>query len=126
MLSDKIVDSRGHVRTRPQAIMQEFMERLDGCEWSKSPRRDRYPRIEQRSTINVCNARSRRRNPSHFTDEFLQLGMNLGFRLVASEHPSLRDHLTIDMLHHDVSVIAVSEGAVDFRNWNGGVLGNKM
>jgi hypothetical protein len=52
--------------------------------------------------------------------------MDLGFRLVASEHPSPRDHLAIDMLHHDVSIIAVSEGAVDFRNWNGGVLGDEM
>jgi hypothetical protein len=102
------------------------VERLNGCEWSKSPHRDWYPRIKQRSTIDVCNVRPWRRDPSHLADELLQLGMDLDLRLVASEHLFPRDHLAIDMLHHDVNSIAVSERVVDFRNRNGGVLSDEL
>ena len=52
--------------------------------------------------------------------------MDLRLRLVASEHPSPRDHLAIDMLHHNVGGLAVSERTVDFRNGNGGVLSDEL
>jgi hypothetical protein len=63
---------------------------------------------------------------SHLAVVSLRLGMNLDLRLVASEHPSPRDHLAIDMLHHDVGGIVVSERAVGFRNRNGGMLSDEM
>ena len=58
MLSDEIVGAWGHVGAGLQAIVQESMERLDRRERPESPHGDRYPRIEQRSAVHICDARS--------------------------------------------------------------------